>query len=73
MLRKAWSLNDDTLKSLDPHMKHTHNYWSGFRKTLDSQCFSVAEQGAIVSGAAATFRGITRLLGAFAAANAGLK
>lgn len=69
VLRKAWSLNDDTLKSLDPHDKCTREYWGEFRTTLDAQRFSAAEQDAIVSGAAATFRGITELMDSLVAMN----
>ena len=69
VLRKAWSLNDDTLKSLDPHDKCTREYWGEFRTTLDAQRFSATEQDAIVSGAAATFRGITELMDSLVATN----
>ncbi len=62
VLRRAWSLGDETLKSLDPHGTNTRPFWAEFRAVLDAQAFSAAEQDAIVAGAAATFAGITRLM-----------
>ena len=70
VLRRAWSLDNDTLASLDPHGAATRELWGGFRTTLDAQSFSSEEQDAILRGAAATFAGITRLMDSLVAAPA---
>ncbi len=70
VLRRAWSLDDDTLASLDPHGAATRELWGGFRTTLDAQSFSSEEQDAILRGAAATFAGITQLMDSLVAAPA---
>lgn len=70
VLRRAWGLDDDTLRSLDPHGTETRTHWAAFRTSLDAQSFSSAERDSIVAGAAAAFAGITRLMDSLVAVHA---
>lgn len=66
VLRRAWSLDEDALRSLDPHAGGTASRWGEFRARLEAQTFEPHDREVVVAAAAATFEGISSIMDAVA-------